>query len=269
MDLSKSGMRFTAHGDWRTSPVTREMAALALLGFRVVPELAHDDLTGTGRAIFHHSSVTLDPRRQALMGAKKLMRMYRSGELEKADPLHPLLDSLRAMASWEALEAWRLRGVTCCLAADAVPEGQGPMMARRARLVEGVPPKARSKKPVLVGNGANAAALALMGVPVVGLVERDGQTVYQMQAVGEGLAGQPGVETAEMLRQGREELLAWDHAFLVGRQAVVMLVALLKSLQDAQEHTVITVRNRTDKRQVSILSSASGEARDILWRHMR
>lgn len=259
--------RFTARDDWRTSPVTREMTALYTLGYRVVPEQVADDLTGTRRTVFHHGAYCRHPQRAALLPAKKLVKMYRSGELEKADPEHPFLDCLRAMANWDALEAWRRRNVRCCLAADAYPAGL-PLMARRTRLVAGEPAKAAGT-PVYVGNAANAAALALVGVPVLGLREQAGRTVYELQAAGEALGGREPVKTAELLQDAREGRLAWDHPLLLAREAVTNLVAMLNTLHAAEEHTMVTWRNKTNRRQAAVLSSASAEARDMAFRHMR
>lgn len=262
-----TGQRFTARDDWRTSQVTREMAALGTLGFQIVVEHAHDDLSGTARAVFHHSATTLDPQRLALPHAKPLIRLFRTGDMERLDPEHPFLDSLAAIANFDALEAWRLRGVTCCLAADCIPAGKPPLFALRSRLVAGIPPKSRAH--VDVASAANAAALARIGVPVLSLHSQDTGTIYRMAAKGEPLNHQPPVQTAVLMQQAKDGRLPWDHPFLTARQAVLNLAQLLTTLNDAREHTVITWRNKSDRRQASLLSSASSTARDIAFKHMR
>lgn len=262
--LTSSGQRFTARGDWRTDPVTRRMAALGTLGFRVVVEQHHDDLTATGRTVFHHAAVTTDPRRSALPRAKPLVRLFESGEMERIDPEHPFLDALAGIANFEALEAWRLKQVTQCLAADAIPTGMPPLSARRSRLIPGLPPKAKAY--VDVSSAANAAALARIGVPVLGLPDR---SIYRMAAIGEALNHQPPVRTAEIMKQAAAGELPWDHPFLTARQAVLNFAELMRICADAREHTLITWRTRKNRRSAAILSSASSQARDIALRHMR
>jgi hypothetical protein len=239
------------------------MAALATLGFRVIAEQLHDDLSGTGRTVFHHSPVTCDPRRAALPHAKPLIRLFMSGDMERLDPEHPFLDSLAAIANFEALEDWRLKGTTACLAADAIPAGMPPLAARRSRLVTGIPPK--SKEYVDVGSVANAAALARLGIPVLAII---GST-YRMGEIGEPLNHQPPLITAHLMQQAKDGHLPWDHPFLTARQAVLNFVQLLQTCHDAREHTVITWRSKKHRRQASLLSSASSQARDIAHRHMR
>lgn len=259
--------RFTAHDYWRTSPVTREVSALAFLGFPVVVEQAHDDLTGQSRTIFKHARNSVDPQRLGLPTAKELIRLYKSGELEKKDALHPLLDGLRAMASFDALEQWRLRGATCCLAADGLLPGQPPELAPRARLVAGIPPQ--GGEVCGVANVANAAALALVGVPVIALREHGNGVAYVMAATGVSLKGQPGVKTAELLQQARDGALAWDHPFLLGRAAVLALVKMLAVAKEAEGHVMITWRNRKDQRMAEVLSSSAPAAFDMAHRHMK
>ncbi len=262
--------RFTARDDWRVSPLTRQMAAFATLGFRVVVEQARDDLTGTGRTVFLHSPQTMRAERAGLPRAKELMRLFRSGKLEEVDPEHPLLDALGGIASFEALEDWRLKGVSCCLAADAIPKGMGPLAARRGRLVPGVPPvRAKGAAYVDVANVANAAALARVGVPVLSLHAQGERTIYRMAAVGEALADRAPVQTKALVDEAAAGELAWDHPLLTARQGVLDFVTLMRLCREAIEHTVITWRNNTDRRQASLLASASKKAEDMAWRHMR
>ncbi len=265
-----SGQRYTARTDWRTDPLTRRIAALATLGFRVITEQLHDDLTGTGRTVFHHAPVTSDPRRASLPHAKPLIRLFTSGDMERLDPEHPFLDALAAIANFEALEAWRLKGTTACLAADAIPAGQGPLTARRSRLIPGIPPK--SKHHVDVGSAANAAALARLGVPVLALI--GGTTVTYRMGDSSQLPGlaqtDPATQgTAALMQQAKDGTLPWDHPFLTARQAVLNFAQLLQACHDARQHTVITWRTNKNRRQATLLSSATSTARDIAHRHMR
>jgi hypothetical protein len=242
------------------------MAALATLGFRITAEQLHDDLTATSRTVFHHSPITCDPRRSALPHAKPLIRLFLSGDMERLDPEHPFLDALAAIANFEALEAWRLKGTTACLAADAIPNGMAPLSARRSRLIPGLPPK--SKDYVDVSSAANAAALARLGIPVLDIIGGTTPT-YRMAAIGESLNHLPPFHTASLIQQAKDGALPWDHPFLTARQAVLNFVQLLQVCHDARDHTVITWRNKHDRRQATLLSSASSKARDIAHRHMR
>lgn len=264
MIAGASGQRFTTRADWRTSPVTARMAALATLGFQIVVEHLHDDLTALGRTVFHHAAITSDPRRQGLPHAKPLIRHFLNGDMERIDPEHPFLDALAAIANFEVLEAWRLKGATASLAADAIPPGMPPLAARRSRLLPGIPPQ--SLDFVDVHSAANAAALARLGIPVLSI--RDGG-IYRMGALGEPLNHQPSLRTAELMQRASEGKLPWDHPFLTARAAVLNFAKLLQTLQDARQHTVITWRTTRNRRQASLLASASSTARDIAYRHMR
>jgi hypothetical protein len=259
-----NGQRFTARTDWRTDPITRRMAALATLGFRIVIEQHHDDLTAKNRTVFHHAAVTSDPRRSALPHAKPLVRLFMTGDMERLDPEHPFLDALAAIANFEALEAWRLQNITACLAADAIPAGQPPLSARRSRLIPGIPPK--RKDYVDVGNIANACALARIGIPVLSLPDR---STYRLAAIGESLNHQSAHKTAEIMTKAASGDLSWDHPFMTARAAVLNYIHILETCAAARAHTVITWRNRTDRRSATLLSSATSHARDIAHKHMR
>lgn len=266
MQPGATGQRYTARTDWRTDPLTPRMAALATLGFQIIVEHLHDDLTATGRTVFHHAPITSDPRRTALPHAKPLIRLFLSGDMERLDPEHPFLDALAAIANLQALEAWRLKGTTACLAADAIPAGQPPLAARRSRLIPGIPPK--SKHYVDVQSAANAAALARLGIPVLALIGGTTPT-YRMAAIGESLNHLPPFHTASLMQMAKDGTIPWGHPFLTARSAVLNYAKLLQTLQDAKEHTVITWRTKTSRRQASLLSSATATARDIAHRHMR
>lgn len=266
MKPGTTGQRYTARTDWRTDPLTPRMAALATLGFQIIVEHLHDDLTGTDRTVFHHAPITSDSRRSALPHAKPLIRHFLSGDMERLDPEHPFLDALAAIANLQALEAWRLKSTTCCLAADAIPTGMPPLAARRSRLIPGIPPK--SKNYVDIASAANAAALARLGIPVLAIIGTYRPT-YRMAAIGEPLNHQPALITTEIMQQAKEGHLPWDHPFHTARQAVLNYAKLLETLADARQHTVITWRSKGSQRQATLLSSATAQARDIAYRHMR
>lgn len=269
MTPGATGQRFTARTDWRTDPLTPRMAALATLGFQIIVEHLHDDLTATGRTVFHHAPITSDPRRSALPHAKPLIRLFLSGEMEHLDPEHPFLDALAAIANLQALEAWRLKGTTACLAADAIPAGQPPLAARRSRLIPGIPPSSLGVSYIDLASAANAAALARLGIPVLSLHGSTDRPIYRMAGRGEPLNHQPPITTSALMQDARDGHLPWDHPFHTARQAVLNYAKLLQTLQDAKEHTVITWRTKNNRRQASLLSSATATARDIAHRHMR
>lgn len=273
MTPGTSGQRYTAHTDWRTDPLTARMAALATLGFQIIVEQHFDDLTGTARTVFHHAPITRDPRRASLPHAKPLIRLFISGDMERLDPEHPFLDALAAIANFQALEAWRLKNTTACLAADAMPTGQPPLMARRTRLLPGIPPQEKQPHHDLA-NAANAAALARLGVPVLALVAAGGSpcsagVTYRLAATGLSLNQQPPIHTPTLLQQAKDGTLPWDHPFHTARTAVLNYLQLLKTCADARQHTLITWRSRRTTRTATLLSSATSKARDLALRHMK
>ena len=266
--MNGTTQRFTARDDWRTSALTRRMAALATLGIRIVVEHAHDDLTGTTCTVFHHSPRSLLPERAALPGAKHLMRLFLSGELERTDPEHPFLDALAAIANFEALEQWRLRLIPCCLAADAIPTGGTPAQARRSRLMPGTPPSSGTDL-LPLQNAATAAALARIGVPIHSIDQRDATPIYLTARSPVPLHEQTPFTVPALLGLFQNGELPSDHPFVIGRQAVLNFIQLLRTCQDAVQHTTITWRNRRDRRSATLLASASSQAQDIAFHHMK
>jgi len=152
-----STAQLVCRDDWRTSDVTKQVAVLAALGIPVSTERVWRDRQGDERITFLHGGRSVHPHRSALPSAKQLIKLYRTGELQRTDAQHPMLDGMRAIANLLALKAW-------------IKDGQGHVLGMccpdRSLLKPGVAIAYGDAPVYRTANIHRAAALALLGFHV-------------------------------------------------------------------------------------------------------
>lgn len=240
--------------DWRHSDTTKLVAVLAALGFAIQVQKCWRDKAGDLRVSYQHTPLTQDPLRSGLLPAKKLARMYRNGEMAKADPLHPLLDGHRVIANVLAIEHWQANDqphhLACCVPA-------------RALLIPAPQPTAASGDTIRIRSLHRAAALVLLGYPLLAITEPTaGKPAY---TIGNAClltmpVGMVAVTAAELVLDHKAGTLSPLHPFAFAVDAAKSFHKLLQVVAD--EMTLLLYKAKASSRYASIYHGASQKAQE-------
>lgn len=152
---------------------TNLVAAFATLGVPVRTELVIDDKTGNRDLAFFLATQFM--LRGALVRTKKLMNQYWRGDLEKADPAHPLLDCLRGLHNAHCILDWMHRGAPYRLAMQAG--------GSRAVYVSGTDGRS-FEACVTTRRVAVAGALGVLGIPLLRVEGTEGHHTFVFPDLG-------------------------------------------------------------------------------------
>lgn len=241
--------------DWRTSDVTKQVAVLAALGIPFSTERVWRERQGDERITFLHGQRSVHPHRAGLPGCKALVKLYRTGELQRTDVHHPMLDGLRAIANFLALRQWIKEGQThvlgqCC--PDRALLKPGPVIVNAAI------PVCRT------ANIHRAAALALLGFDVETITEpQEGKPVFTVLNAGNFSSVLTAVELiTEHKRDPRAMMLSANPAHQAFAFAVECARTYLKLLQHiADECTMLMFSARKGPEHAFVLDMATDKAK--------
>lgn len=228
--------------DWRTGDTTKMVAVLAALGIPIGTDKVWRDKQGDERVTYVHGPRSIHEHRSALPETKTLAKLYRTGELQRTDPLHPMLDGLRAIHNLLALRTWLGTGqeheLKCCA-------------AQRALLMPGTAPRPESAVIVRTANIHRAAALCLLGCSLL--------------RIDEPSAGQPAFAflntsaftctAAQLITEHKAGKLDHTHPFAFAVECTRTYLRLLKHVDD--ELTVLLFKSKHDGRYAFVREDAS------------
>lgn len=238
---------------------TQNAACFAALGFPIRLEKQIDASDGRTFAVFFIGSQTA-PGFPSLKLSD--VRKQYAGNMEEITPKHPLLMAMRAMHNFNKLVDWLKTGTQHRLK----PVAGGEAMIYEAG-------QAHPKPAVVIETGDidAAAALATIGVPVVGIEGYGNQHKFTLAA--EGLTMNHRLHTyttdaALLLRELREGNLAdFDDDFMAGYNARKAHRLLLGHIKSARASVLIR-KPGTLKRAV-VMENASGDTMDKVRNHFR
>lgn len=219
-------MQLVSRGFWKRCEATRNAAVMAALGVPVKPEKCFQVEDGREVVTYLHEPASIFPHWQpmgpnALGPIKEVLRKFKARELP---PLHPFMDGRRAIHNAELIYAWQGGGAPVFLGYEAGGE--------RTRLADGGMPVSSCAARARVSSLAKAAALALVGFPLLGF-EDDGaggtRYVLPRLSVHMQKAGTPVIyDAAHLLGQERAGLLSPSHPFAIGCASVQAWLMILE-----------------------------------------
>ena len=236
--------------DWRTGDTTKMVAVLAALGIPITTEKVWRDNWGDERVTYLHGPRSVHAHRAALPVAKDLAKLYKTGELHKRDPQHPMLDGLRAIANLQAIRTWQSEAQTHQLAQCA---------DHRCLLVPGAPVGHGISEPSIVrtANIHRAAALCLMGCHLMRIDEPSkGQPAYEFENLPEWLDGE---SAAQLITDHKSGVMDQTHPFAFAVECTRTWQKLLHHVEE--EITLLMFKAKDEPRYAFVREDASDRAR--------
>lgn len=238
-------------------------AALSVIGVQVKPDLSEDRVSGKRWESLLISLDTLpDPQGEQLPShqTKLVMSMVQTGQLQDADPHHPVLDALRACKAADTLIEWTRK---------AKPHRQLKVKgAQRWLLAEGQLPPSISTLPGLLGTRdiKLAASLLVLGFQLLRL---EGSAPEVLFVFGQALF-LPS-ECPQVLRtayrNGSLAVNTPEHPLLWMMQALSNREAIRDMLRNRQP--LILIRAPNTGRASLVSSNAKGKTMDRVKRHLQ
>lgn len=233
--------------DWRSSDVTKQVAVLAALGIEIVTNRTWLDREGREQMVYVHGLTSIHEHRSGL-AAKVMVHAYRKGELQTTDPEHPFLDGLRAIHNLLALQSWT----------DGQPQILEPITtAQRALLTPGA--EYGDDVPCIATiSPARAAALALLGYPILRIDSHDGKPVYRIanECI---FTHEQSVTAAELVAKHKANQLAQTHPLAFAYNAIRSYRQLLRHCEE--EPVQLMLRAKGSTRSAFVLDGATGRAK--------
>lgn len=234
--------------DWRTGDTTKMVAVLAALGIPVTTEKVWRDQQGDERVTYLHGPRSVHAHRASLPVAKELARLYKRGELQRTDPLHPMLDGLRAIANLLAIKTWLSTGETHHIAQCA---------DHRCLLVPGNPPSLEEPFIVRTANIHRAAALCLLGCHLLRIDEPSkGQPAYAFDNASWYL---DGPSAKQLITDHKAGTMDQTHPFAFAVECTRTYLKLLNHVED--EVTLLMFKARGEPRYGFVREDASDKAK--------
>ncbi len=239
------------------------VASLLAIGCPMVPtanKLCIDDRTGKREYTFHMGCEFLlngpEPVR-----TRALINSFKSGDLEKTDPAHPLLDCLRGLHNSHALLDWIKCGEARHLA-WAANRSRMSYVPGAQRVPEGITLDAAN----LTGTKslAEAAALGVVGIPIARIEGADHHAFivpkrgFAIHRDNDEWHPYGAVELMSRLRDGTLIKENPEHPFLYAYYAGKWSEALMKHLD--QEVPLILLRPKGTLKSALIAQNATDEA---------
>lgn len=235
---------------WSRTTNLNKAAALATLGIPVQVDKTVDLKTGKGwhTILLGSESTTVladhikSPGEAATApdhNTKLLLGLLANGNLDKADPHHPLLDMLRACAAQEVLTDWLKTGRPYHL--EAITGSK----AERWALATGLEPETlRSLTQVIrTADIKLAASLTVLGCPIVRLDSTPQGMKFVFPFLGYPLKAQPAIRIPDLINAYRQNTLpeeSPEHPLLWMMQCLMNRHALKEFMQ--QQREVILIR---------------------------
>jgi len=192
---------------------TQIAACFAALGFPVRIEKQMDTENGRTVATFFFRQVTAPGFPPARLG--EVRKLYRSGDMERLTPNHPLLMGMRAMHNLNALMDWLKQGKQHRLT---------HISGNQFAVYEAGTAHAREHVMVDTGDIDACAALGILGVPVCSIDGYGNNHRFHIPAMGLDMMGPHGaynVDAAQLLKELRaENLNDFDDDFMAGYNAL-------------------------------------------------
>jgi hypothetical protein len=195
---------------WKAVKDTKVAAAWGSVLGMVRTEVVVDDLSGREMTDFYLPLVGLRPElkvslERPFIEKRSIWDCWKSGELARVDPWHPVVCGMRAEHNYERLldmqkqgRRMRLAGVDGAYATLYTEGEEAPSMKGAAEMVE-------------TGDLSLAAALGTLGIPVVDMrLGGDGKMVYKLPRYGHVLRVWPGGEARR-----------WDASVIMRRASSV------------------------------------------------
>lgn len=221
---------------WSRTTNLNKAAALATLGIPVQVDKTVDLKTGKGwhTILLGSESTTVladhlkDPAASATApdhNTKLLLGLLANGSLDKADPHHPLLDMLRACAAHELLTDWLKTGHPYHL--EAITGSK----AERWALAPGPEPESTCSilQVIRTADIKLAAALTVLGCPVVRLDPTPQGMKFVFPLLGYPLRTQPAIRVPDLINSYRAHTLpeeSPEHPLLWMMQCLINRTAL-------------------------------------------
>lgn len=235
--------------DWRTGDTTKMVAVLAALGIPVTTEKVWRDQQGDERVTYLHGPRSVHAHRTSLPVAKELARLYKRGELQRTDPLHPMLDGLRAIANLLAIKTWLSTGQRHSLAECATC---------RCLLVPSTDIWHVAKSEIVrTANIHRATALCLLGCDLIGIEEPSkGKPAFAFV----NTPVFPGMLTAaQLITDHKAGTMDQTHPFAFAVECTRTYVKLLNHVED--EVTLLMFKARGEPRYGFVREDASDKAK--------
>jgi hypothetical protein len=195
---------------WTSTEDTRVAAAMGNLGVVIRLHRTLREKTGVTDTRFHLSLINTDGDVQT----KRVLALWRKGRLEKDEPAHPFLTGMRAQVNRELLLDCANKGTRIRLV--KVPGTEIWQYVRGGDL--GLPGVAGITDLIETGDLKIAAALGLVGIPVVAIQGARGDFKFYLPRYGPVIpAGQPadGVELRAAWYRDKAEI-PWQNVFAQG-----------------------------------------------------
>lgn len=256
-------MKNTAAPAYTRTTSVELAAALSVLGVQVKPDLSEDRVTGKRwQNLLLSLETAPDPQGEQLPShqTKLVMSMVQTGQLQDADPHHPVLDALRACKAADTLIEWTRNGK---------PHRQVKVKgAQRWLLAEGQLPPSIATLPGLLGTRdiKLAGCLTVLGFQLLRL---EGSAPEVLFVFGPALFLPP--ECPQILRTAyRNGSLAAntpEHPLLWMMQALSNREAIRDMLRNRLP--LILIRAPGTGRASLVSSNAKGKTMDRVKRHLQ
>jgi hypothetical protein len=235
-------------------------AALSILGVDVRFDISEDKVSGKRwQSILLGHDSGADPELPRY-NTKLILSMVQNGTLQTEDPLHPVLDGLRACKASEALQLWCKKGISHM---QVKVKGSD-----RWQLQPGEAPISYKTLPGLLGTRdlKMAACLAVLGFQLLRLEDTAPNTLFVF-----GQALFTPAELPQILRTAyRNKTLNEidpDHPLLWMMQCLKNKDAIGDMLQ--QRQPIILIRAPGTGRASIVSANVKGSAMDRVKRHLR
>lgn len=254
--------------DWHTSSL-RMAAALAAVRFPIRILVSQDLTTGKVQTLFEVPGVSMDGKWQR----DGMIHGLNSGALERSEPMHPLLQGLRALRNYELLVEAQRSGQHLRLV------GVAGSQASEYRVGQEVPEMLNAKALFQTADLALVAAMGSLGIPVIRIEDGGGgRRLYTLPALGHALSFRGQVVRHEAVALSRRTAPGqWDllleqtdpeHPMVAAYNAVSCRAQLKKALGETGRVIVHRHPKAPLKRMAVTSEDPAPHVKEKLRKHM-
>lgn len=202
------------------------------------------------------------PSAGARLKTSMIMELINTGRLEKADPVHPVLDGLRAIHNRECLLNWTKKDTRYCVAKSS--------FAPRSQFIPGEePPSVKASAAATAfktGDMKIVAALAVFGVPVARIEGGGDRHSFFCANTGHDL-GVPPVDAHQLVTAYRQGALPVDHPFRWAMQALINRERILDVMH--RQKQMVLIRQGGSGLGAIVPSDATNICMDVVKKHFQ
>lgn len=202
------------------------------------------------------------PSAGARLKTSMIMELINTGKLERTDPVHPVLDGLRAIHNREKLLDWIHKDTRYCIAKSS--------FAPRSQLIPGEePPTVKASAAATAfktGDIKVVAALAVFGIPVARIEGSGDRHTFLCANTGHDL-GVPPVDAYHLVTAYRQGALPPDHPFQWAMQALLNRERILDAMH--RQKQMVLIRQGGSGLGAIVPSDATHKCMDRVRKHFQ